>query len=296
MKIESRVEGIKEELWREVVNNNKYIVSIHEFENSEIESYNYAILKIGKSVFGRLLWDWEKQEVGIELHIKYLPKTYKALEKIASELGGKFYIKKNEVFDAKKHLPAPTVEIDRSQQYFENYELDNIRWLGFREENQEEILQVLKLQEGKSGQLIELLNINEPENFVITPPYKGWTFIIGNKLPALLINGDENSTEEALSNLCKSLQKLSKRFIEVQFYEHEEKSNITGYFKANNGKLIYGYWRSEMEEFTKGRLPKELKKIHPSTAHEVASIWSIDSLDFVFIEAFVKEESNVVVQ
>jgi len=98
-----------------------------------------------------------------------------------------------------------------------------------------------------------------------------------------------------LTNLCKSLQKLSKKFIEVQYFEHQGKSKITGYLKANNGKLNFGYWHSETEEFTKGRVPKEIKKLHPTSAHEVASIWSIDPLDFVYLKEMAEEKSIVVV-
>ena len=110
-----------------------------------------------------------------------------------------------------------------------------------------------------------------------------------------MTKGNENSSEEALTNLCKSLQKLSKKFIEVQYFEHQGKSKITGYLKANNGKLNFGYWHSETEEFTKGRVPKEIKKLHPTSAHEVASIWSIDPLDFVYLKEMAEEKSIVVV-
>ncbi len=196
----------------------------------------------------------------------------------------------------KKYLPIPKVQIDNSKSYFDDDGLYDIRWLVFREDDRMKVQKALKLKEKYTGMLSELLSEDECEDsFVLTPSYSGWTFLLGDNIPYLLLKGTEQSTEEALTNLCKSLQKLSKKFGEVQYYEHEEKSNITGYFKANNGKLIFGYWHSETEDFKKGRLPKELKKIHPASAHEVASIWSIDTLDFVFIKKMVKENSYMVV-
>lgn len=134
----------------------------------------------------------------------------------------------------------------------------------------------------------------DSNDLVITPYFSGWTFIIGGDLPDLLIKGDEKSTEEALTNLCKSLQKLSKQLIEVQYFEHQDKSNITGYFKSNNGKLNFGYWKTESEGFSKGRVPKELKKLHPTCAHEVASFWSIDPLDFIYLKEMAKGKSSIV--
>lgn len=288
----NKKEGIKEEVWVKAVDSNKDIVSIHEFEKSKIKSYNYAILKIGKKIYGRLLWDWEKREVGIEVQSKYLSEVYQSLQEIANDLNGDFFINSKTKFDSNKHLPIPNIEICRDKKYFENYDLDYIRWIAFREKDRTAILNALKLEESKEVDLKEGVDGNE---LVIPPTYSRWTFIIGDNLPNLLIKGDESSSDEALTNLCKSLQKLSKKFIEVQYFEHQGKSNITGYFKANNGKLNFGYWQSETEEFSKGRVPKEIKKLHPTSAHEVASVWSIDPLDFIYLKEMAEEKSIVVV-
>ena len=290
--VSCREEGIKEEIWIEMVDLNKDVVSIHEFEKSKIKSYNYAILKVGKKVYGRLLWDWEKREVGIEVQSKYLSEIYQALQEIANDLDGRFFINSKTVFDSNKHLPIPNIEIKRNRKYFESDDLDYIRWMAFREEDRTAILKALKLEESKEVNLKDGVACCE---IIVTPTYSGWTFIIGDDLPNLLIKGNESSSEEALKNLCKTLQKLSKKFIEVQYFEHQGKSNITGYFKANNGKLNFGYWESETEEFSKGRIPKEIKKLHPTSAHEIASVWSIDTMDFIYLQEMAEKESSVVV-
>ncbi len=291
-----RKNKIDEKEWQRVVNDNINIISLRELEHLSFDIYDYAILKIGGKSYGRLLWDWEKGRVDVEVKKKFQSEIYPVIESIALELKADFYIKSDEIFNAKKHLPIPAVEIKRAQQYFVNDELADIRWLAFREDDRMKVQKALKLKEEYEGMLSELLSSDDcGDHFVLTPSYCGWTFLLGDNIPYLLLKGTEQSSEEALTNLCKSLQKLSKKFGELQYYEHEEKSNITGYFKANNGKLIFGYWHSETEDFRKGRLPKEINNIHPASAHEVASIWSIDPLDFVFIKKMAKENSYMVV-
>lgn len=282
---------IEEADWQRIVNSNPFIRSLKDHENLNFDLYDYALLNIGGKIYGRLLWDWEKGEVGIEVKSKYLLKIYKALENIAFDLEGKFYIKKNEIFDSEKHLPILSVKINRDTKYFESHNLDNIRWIAIREEDRTTILEFLKLEESK---VISLKDGIDSNDLVVTPCFSGWTFIMGDKLSSLFINGDEISSKQALTNLCKLLQKMSKRFIEIQYFEHQDRSSLTGYFKANNGKLNFGYWKSESEEFSKGRVPKELKNLHPTSAHEVASIWSIDPLDFVFLKEMAEGKSSIV--
>lgn len=280
----------KEE-WIRIVESHPNVISIHEFENSEIKSYGYAIIKIDSKVFGRYLWDWENGKIDLEINKKYLPNSYKIFENIASENNGVLYYNSKELFDSKRHLPIPQIVIDRKEKYFENHDLDYIRWVAIRGNDQSAVLNALELKDSKQ---IELRDGIDRSNLVITPSYEGWIFILGDSLPNLLTKRNENSSEEALKNLCTSIQKLSKKFIEVQYFEHQGKSNITGYFKANNGKLQFGYWKSETEEFSKGRVPKEIKKLHPTSAHEVASIWSVDPLDFIYLVEMAEEKSCVV--
>lgn len=277
--------------WINVVENNKHIVSIHEHENSEIKSYGYAILKIEGFIYGVLNWDWEKGKIDIDVKERYLPQVYKALLSIADDLGGYFYYKPKELFDPQKHLPIPAIDINRSKRFFEGHDLDYIRWMAFREEDQGLILETLKLKKSKE---VSLKDGIDSCDIIVTPSYSGWIFLIGDNLPDSLVKGNESSSDEALTNLCKTLQKLSKKFIEVQYFEHHGKHNIDGYFKANNGKMIFGYWKTEDEEFKKGRVPKEIKKLHPTSAHEVASVWSIDPMDFIYLKEMVGEKSYVV--
>ncbi len=284
---------IPQDQWEKLVDNHQNIISLHEFEKTDRPEYGYAILRIGDTNYGSLTL-WYDGTIKIDIKPKYWSLTYEALVEIANDVNGSLYHTNKRLFDPKLHLPLPVLELIKDSLYFDCNRLNNIKWLGIREVDNNEILKALKFQKGESRPLVGLLNREKTDTFILTSTYKGWIFIIGDDLPNVLINGEEGSTEEALTNLCKSLQKLSKRFIEVQYYEHNEKSNITGYFKANNGKLIYGYWKSEVEEFTKGRIPKELKKIHPTTAHEVASIWSIDPLDFGFIKPYFTEKSTLV--
>lgn len=290
MTIENKQDGIIEELWHSVVNNNENIISIHEFEKSNIESYNYAILKIGNKIFGRLLWNWEKQNIRIEMQKRYLPETYIVLENIAFELGSRFYLTSNEIFNAEIHIPIPNIKIIRDFKYFENDGLDYIRWMAFREDDYISILESLNLRKLNDVYLKDGVKGRE---FIVTPSYSGWSFVIGDSLPNILIKGDENTSNEALTNLCKSLQKLSEKFFEVQYFEHDGKSNITGYFKAKNGKLDFGFWKSETEEFSKGKIPKEIRNLHPTSAHEVASVWSIDPLDFIYLKEMSERLSKV---
>lgn len=287
-----REERFLEKEWIEVVDSNEYIVSLHEYYNKDVRVYDSAILKIEGFVYGILNWDWGQGKIDIDVKERYLPQTYEALLNIAAHLGGKLYYNSREMFDPKKHLPLTSIQINREKKYFESYDLDNVRWMAFREVDKHALLNALNLKETKEIPLEGRVN---HDDIAVTPSVFGWTFILGDDLPSLFIKGNENTSEEALTNLCDSLQKLSKKFIEVQYFEHHGKSNITGYFRANNGKFLYGYWKSETEEFSRGRVAKDIKKLHPSSAHEVASVWSIDTLDFMYIKEMAEEKSTIVV-
>lgn len=292
MKIAAHLNSINKEKWIAVVNSNEHLIPLHEYYHSESAVYDSAILKVDNVPYGRIIWNWDSNDCSIEVEVKYLPNVYRAILSIAEDLGGQFYIKKNEIFNTAKHLPRSKIEIKREKRYFENDDLDFIRWLAIRDEEQASVLKTLEL---KVSSEISLKGDIDSDQLIVTPPYSGWTFIIGNNLPDLLVKGDENSTEEALTKLCKSLQLLSKEFVEVQYYEYQGKSNINGYFKANKGKLNFGYWKSETEEFVKGVVPKDIKKLHPASAHEVASVWSVDPLDFAYIKEMAEKKASVVV-
>ena len=285
-------ESFLEKEWIEVVDSNAHIVSLHEYYNKGVRVYDSAVLKIEGVVYGILNWDWEKGKIDVDVKERYLPQAYEALFSIARHLGGEFYYNSKEIFDPQKHLPIPSIQVNREKKYFESHDLNNIRWMAFREGDKSALFKALNLRETKEFFLKEGV---DRDDIVVTPSVFGWTFILGDGLPSLLIRGDESSSEKALNNLCKSLKKLSKRFIEAQYFEHQGKSNITGYFRANNGRLNFGHWESETESYRKGRVPKELEKLHPSSAHEVASIWSIDPLDFIYIWPMKEEKSSVVV-
>ncbi len=290
MRIISRLGQIEKEKWIQVVKSNEYLIPLHIYYKSDTEVYDSAVLQIDKIPYGRILWNGETKFCDIDVEKKYLSKVYKALLSIGNDLGADLFISKNEKFDHSKHLPVSTIEIERDKKYFENHDLDYIRWMAFREEDRMAILKALKLEVSKEVNLKYGINGNE---LLITPAVSGWTFIIGDNLSNVFINKNVSSSKEDLTNLCKYLQKLSKKFIEVQYFEHDGKSNITGYFKANNGKLVFGYWKSETEEFTKGKVPKEIKVHHPTSAHDVAAIWSIDPLDFIYLKEMSNQKSSV---
>lgn len=292
MEIKKKNGKIAETDWHKTVDSNPFIISLREFENLSFDIYDYAILKIGNKIYGRLLWDWETQKVVIEMQVKHLPKIYKELERIAADLGCRLFINKNDLFDPNKHLPIPSVKINRDKRFFESNDFDFIRWIAVRGTDRKAIMKELCLRELKE---VNIENGVEGNEIIITPDYHGWTFILGNNLSRVLIKDGNWTSEVALEKLCNTIQSLSKKFVEIQYFEHQGKSNITGYFKANNGKFIFGYWKSEIEEFKKGKIPNEIKNIHPSTAHEISSIWSIDPIDFVFIEKMVTNPSILAV-
>lgn len=217
------------------------------------------------------------------------------LAQIAKAIGGSFYYRKNEPFDPQKppddiawrsrHLPAPAIAIDRAEPYFADSELEELRWMALRSTSQEAVLKALRLSKQREGRLEDLLR---EEGYVLSPAYEGWVFIMGDTLPELLLRGDEQSSQEALDRMCKSLQQLSKTFGAAQYFEYSDKSSVSGYFSASNGKLIYGYWQSELETFSKGRPPKAIKHRHPANPHEIAALWSIDPLDFVYLAPFAE--------
>jgi len=279
--------------WSNIVESSKWLMPPHEaYGSSTSKIYSSAIFHVDGFKYGRLLWRGSRSAIEVDIGIKYYKDVYLGVLEVAKNLGGCVYYKKNEIFDPNKHLPILRIEINSDTKYFDHQNLEHIKWIAIREINSDAILSALKLSKSKEIYLQEKFG---SDVFIITPTYSGWTFLIGDNLPNLLIKGDESSSDEALTNLCKSLQKLSKKFIEVQYFEHQGKSNITGYFKANNGKLNFGYWKSETEEFVKGRVPKEIKELHPTSAHEVASAWSIDPLDFIYLKEMAEEKSIVVV-
>jgi hypothetical protein len=277
---------ISAEEWKRLVDHHPNLMSIHELEGLEKEVYGYAVLRIGNTNYGGVYPDYDQRRLLLNIRLRELPLTYRAVLKLSEAIGGIFYYRKNEPFDPQKHLPAPAITIDRAKPYFADSELEELRWMALRSTSQEAVLETLRLSKQREGRLEGLLR---EEGYVLSPAYEGWVFIMGDTLPELLLRGDEQSSQEALERLCKSLQQQSKTFGAAQYFEYSGKSSVSGYFSASNGKLIYGYWQSELETFSKGRPPKAIKHLHPANPHEIAALWSIDPLDFVYLAPFAEE-------
>lgn len=278
--------------WESLVVAHPNLLEVHVFEKLDFKYFDDAILRVDGLNYGSLNAPFEPNYIEIDTYDKYLPVIYEALVSIAEALSGVLYYKKGVIFDPKKHLPTPAVEISRHELFCGGdglMNLDNIRWLALRETDQELVLSHFGLKIQRKGKLVELFPHSKIPVFILTPAYKGWRFLLGDGIIDFMIKGSELSTNEALVNVTKYLRKLSKKFNDVQYYEFQDASSVNGYFKAKNGKFIYGYWESDIEKFVKGKRPKELSK--NCSAHDVASIWSIDPQDFVFIKDICKKDS-----
>ncbi|MEO7175756.1 MAG: hypothetical protein ABIV51_07805 [Saprospiraceae bacterium] len=128
---------------------------------------------------------------------------------------------------------------------------------------------------------------------MITRSIEGFVFVTGIDLPHFVNALATNLPSEDLSleALTYELAQVSKQYGEATYYEHYDRSmQLNGYFKAKDGKFIYGRWYADGQHYEKGKIPKELKKlIDPEspmtpTAMEVSGIWAINPEDLVYFE------------
>lgn len=124
----------------------------------------------------------------------------------------------------------------------------------------------------------ENLEVLYDKGMIILPPVDEWIILSGNNLPELLVGElSINSHYANLDALSRRLEELSVIFHEVQYYEYYHRStNIVGFFKAENGKLLYGSFKNEDRIYERGKLPDELRNVDLNDVFEVADKWSIN--------------------
>jgi len=168
------------------------------------------------------------------------------------------------------------------------------RWLAIKSIDSKKILEVLGLKKFESFNWEEGFKIiDNSDQFLMTSPIYSWSIITGINTPYLLYKDKEqfNLTKNHFDHLTKNLVRLSSIFGNVQYFEHNNQNDkCNGYFKAINGKFIYGKYHSVNEIFEKGKAPKELKKIIDDSAFKIANLWSVDPLDLVYFKEMKNKE------
>ncbi|MEO7175758.1 MAG: hypothetical protein ABIV51_07815 [Saprospiraceae bacterium] len=293
MEIKRLDRALSRDEWINVVEGSIHITSIHEFEKSPIISYGYALLFSKKRYVGRLIW-WGIEGVKIEMESKFIEEMYPALQSIAQDLGAELYYNKKEIFDPEKHLPKPKVKINRKKTWQDKSFGEGTRWMALTIKDARSFVESLSMK--KVSQVAWSDGLAQSDNSrtcMITPSIEGYVFVTGIDLPHFVnaLSANLPSEDLSLEVLTDQLVQLSKQYGEATYYEHYDRSmQLNGYFKAKDGKFIYGRWYADGQHFEQGKIPKELKKlINPEspmtpTAMEVSEIWAISPEDLVYFE------------
>ena len=106
--------------------------------------------------------------------------------------------------------------------------------------------------------------------------YKKWTFVAGIKTEVLF--GCPPSTE-SISEKChvSKLLEWGKRFNELQFYQHYDRSTFfNAFYRIHAKKIVYGEYETESYNKTYGAKPDGIIKMPSNEAYNAAGVWSID--------------------
>ncbi len=165
---------------------------------------------------------------------------------------------------------------------------EQARWLAIRNSDIDKIFKEFKIEKFKEYDWEKgFETIDNTEKLLMIPSIHGWSIITGINTPYLFYDNKKqfDLTEKHFDSLVKSLNSLSKKFGNVQYFEYNNQNDkCNGYFKAKNGKLVYGKYDSPKESIEKGKQPKELKKVDTNYAFNVADLWSINPLDLVYLK------------
>ena len=106
--------------------------------------------------------------------------------------------------------------------------------------------------------------------------YKKWTFVAGIKTEVLF--GCPPSTE-SISEKChvSKLLEWGKRFNELQFYQHYNRSTFfNAFYRIHAKEIVYGEYETEFYNKTYGAKPDGIIKMPSNEAYNAAGVWSID--------------------
>ncbi|MEO7175754.1 MAG: hypothetical protein ABIV51_07795 [Saprospiraceae bacterium] len=298
--IKSKTGFISNYDWQSTIDSQpNLIVPSHVFYKvDDVKVYDTAFIVAGKEkdlAFARLCqWGAEDEPIKVEIVKKDELEGYLKLQAIAKALGAELYCNKKEIFDPEKHLPKPKAKINRKTAWQDKSFGEGTRWMALTIKDAKSFVETLSMKKVSHVSWSDgLAQSDNSRSCMITHSIEGFVFVTGIDLPHFVNALTTNLPAEDLSLevLTNQLAQLSKQYGEATYYEHYDRSmQLNGYFKAKDGKFIYGHWYADGQYFEQGKIPKELKKlIDPEspmtpTAMEVSEIWAISPEDLVYFE------------
>ncbi len=206
------------------------------------------------------------------------------LQKVADQFGAKIFDYNNKEYPIEKIRSAQEkmakLDAMRGQEFHtESFGVNNM-WIAF-EASREEVLWYfdkehnLVLEGGKYPWEKAISMMHNVEGIFVFE-YKKWTFVAGIKTEILF--GCPPS-DEATSEKChvNKLIQWGKRFNELQFYQHYDRSTFfNAFYRIHAKEIVYGEYETEFYNKTYGAKPDGIIKMPSNEAYNAAGVWSID--------------------
>jgi len=264
-------------------------VESHEELIWEFERLNFLVEKnIDASVYfkvdtlyGELTYDEKGTCIEVFVEDRFFWKVFPVLKSINNFLGTSFFKENGTPYllseiEALKKLDYRCEE-DLSTRHHELSFGENSSWVALKNTDVKTVLNYFKAKRyslANWDEGFQYLKSNDWGLIILT--IREWTVIVGDVIKILFAQSLFFNTK-SFDDLVFKLEFLSKHFEEAHYYSHSNKwYSFNAYFKAHNGKLIYGKYSCEDFEYEKGKIPSILKSLSSLGAADVAHIWSID--------------------
>ena len=210
--------------------------------------------------------------------------TLAELQKVADGVGGVLLINPAMAYPIEKIRAAQEkmakLDAMRGQVFHnESFGVNNM-WIAF-EASREEVLWYFDKEnnlvlEGAKYSWKKAISMMYSCEGIFVFEYKKWTFVAGIKTEILF--GCPPSSE-SISEKChvSKLLEWGKRFNELQFYQHYDRSTFfNAFYRIHAKKIVYGEYETESYNKTYGAKPDGIIKMPSNEAYNAAGVWSID--------------------
>ncbi|MBK8346850.1 MAG: hypothetical protein IPL08_04240 [Saprospiraceae bacterium] len=203
---------------------------------------------------------------------------------IAEELGAKYFDFSDKEYPIEKIRSAQEkmakLDAMRGQEFHtESFGVNNM-WIAF-EASREEVLWYFDKEQnivlaGAKYPWEKAISMMHNGEGIFVLEYKKWTFLAGIKTEVLFWCPPSS---ESISEKChvSKLLEWGKRFNELQFYQHYDRSTFfNAFYRIHAKEIVYGEYETEFYNKTYGAKPDGIIKMPSNEAYNAAGVWSID--------------------
>ncbi len=206
------------------------------------------------------------------------------LQKVADRLGAKIFKFNYEEYPIEKIRAAQEkmakLDAIRGQEFHkESFGVNNM-WISF-EASREEVLRYFDKEqnivlEGAKYPWEKAISMMYNGEGIFVYGYKKWTFLAGIKTEVLFGCPPSGEAKSEQCHVSKLLE-WGKRFNELQFYQHYDRSTFfNAFYRIHAKEIVYGEYETESYQTTYGTKPDGIIKMPGNEACHAAGVWSID--------------------